>query len=107
MAIDWVAALQEQADLALRIATDVGKALDASVLTVEQVSRLYRMVEQGAQDFDAIVEIMGEHDLEDALVEAADTIEDTWLNLSVATANRLRSMLGLEPIDIGTDNEDI
>lgn len=64
-------------------------------------------MEQGVQDFDAIVEIMGEHDLEDALVEAADTIEDTWINLSVATANRLRSMLGLEPIDIGTDNEDI
>lgn len=65
------------------------------------------MVEHGAQDFDAIVEIMGELDLEDALVEAADTIEDTWIHLSVATANRLRSMLGLGPIDIGSDNEDI
>jgi hypothetical protein len=65
------------------------------------------MVEQGAQDFDAIVEIMDEHDVEDALVEAAETIEDTWINLSVATANRLRTMLGLAPIDIGSGNEDI
>jgi copper(I)-binding protein len=107
MAIDWVATLQVQADLVLEISTEVAKALDASDLAIEQASRLYRMVEQGARDFDAIVEIMDEHDVEDAIVEAAETIEDTWTNLSVATANRLRTMRGLKPIDIGPEDDGV
>jgi hypothetical protein len=104
MAVDWVTTLQEQADLVMEVAKDVANALDASDLTVEQASRLYRMVELGAQDFDRIVELMNEHDLEESFIDAAETIEDTWTNLSVATANRLRVMRGLDPIDIASDD---
>lgn len=102
MAIDWVATLQVQTDLVLEVSTEVSKAVDEPDLTVEQASRFYRLVEQGARDFDAIVEIMDEHDVEDAFIAAAETIEDTWTNLSVATANRLRTMRGLEPIASGS-----
>ncbi|TXR50453.1 hypothetical protein [Phyllobacterium endophyticum] len=104
MAVDWIATLQEQADFVMEVAKDVANALDASDLTIEQASRLYRMVELGAQDFDRIVELMSEHDMEEGFIDAADTIEDTWTNLSVATANRLRVMPGLEPIDIAPDD---
>lgn len=104
MAVDWVATLQEQAELVMKIANDVGSALDAYDLTVEQASRLYRMVELGAQDFDRIVAVMSEHNLEESFIDAADTIEDTWTNLSVATANKLRTMRGLAPIDIAPDD---
>jgi hypothetical protein len=107
MAIDWVATLQVQADLVLEISTEISKALDASDLTIEQASRLYRKVEQGARDLDAIVEIMDEHDVEDAFLEAAEIIEDAWTNISVATANRLRTMRGLEPIDICPDDDGV
>ena len=104
MAVDWVATLQEQADLVIDVAKDVANALDASDLTVEQASRLYRMVELGAQDFDRIVELLNEHDLDESFIDAAEIIEDTWTNLSVATANRLRVMRGLDPIDIAPDD---
>lgn len=104
MAIDWVATLQEQADLVMDVAKDVDNALAASDLTVEQASRLYRMVESGAQDFDRIVELLNEHDLDESFIDAAETIEDTWTNLSVATANRLRGLRGLDPIDIAPDD---
>lgn len=104
MAVDWVSTLQEQADLVMEVAKDVANALDASDLTIEQASRLYRMVELGAQDFDRIVEFMNEGDLEESFLDAAETIEDTWTNLSVATANRLRLMRGLDPIDIAPDD---
>jgi hypothetical protein len=46
MAVDWVAMLQEQADLVIDIGKNVTNTLDASDLTVEQASRLYRMMNQ-------------------------------------------------------------
>ena len=100
MQVDWVDTPQEQADLVMKVARDVANELDASDLTMEQASRLYRTVEQGAQDFDRIVELMNDQVLGQLFSEAAETIEDTWTNLSVATANRLRTMRGLDPIDV-------
>ena len=100
MAVDWIATLQHQADIVMEVAKNVAYALDASDLTIEQASRLYRMVELAAQDFDRIVKFMNEHDLDESFIDAAETIEDTWTNLSVATVNRLRVMRGMEPIDI-------
>ena len=46
------------------------------------------MVESGTQDFDRIVELLNKHALDESFVVAAETIEDTWTNPSVATANR-------------------
>lgn len=88
----------------MEVAQNVANAFGASDLTIEQASRLYRMVEFGAQDFDQIVKVMNEHDLDASFIDAAETIEDTWTNLSVATANRLRVMCGLDPIDIAPDD---
>jgi copper(I)-binding protein len=105
MVVDWIATLQEQLDLVMKVAKDVANALDASDLTVEQAFRLYRMVELQAQDFDRIVEFINDEDLEKRIINAAETIEDTWTNLSVATANKLRAMRGLDPIDIAADNQ--
>ena len=104
MAVDWIATLQYQADLVMEVAQNVANALGASDLTIEQASRLYRMVELGAQDFDQIVKLVNEHDLDWSFIDAAETIEDTWTNLSVATANRLRVIRGLDPIDIAPDD---
>ena len=58
------------------------------------------MVESGAQDFDRIVELLNKHALDESFIVAAETIEDTWTNPSVATANRLGLSRGLDPIDI-------
>jgi hypothetical protein len=100
MAIDWTATLQDQADFVTQIAADVAQTLDIPNLSATQAARLYRVVEQGAQTFDRILEEMDQHDLDDELSDAADTIADTWANLSIGAANKLRTIQGLEPIEI-------
>ena len=103
MATDWITTLQEQADFATQIAEDVKQTLKMPDLTATQAARLYRVVEDGAQTFDRIVEEMEQHDIDASLTEAADTIADMWTNLSIATANRLRVLQGLEPIEFPPD----
>ncbi|PSH70118.1 hypothetical protein CU102_03195 [Phyllobacterium brassicacearum] len=103
MATDWVTTLQEQADFATQIAEDVKQTLKMPDLTATQASRLYRVVEQGAQSFDRIIDEMEQHDIESSLTEAADTIADMWTSLSIATANRLRALQGLKPIEFPSD----
>jgi hypothetical protein len=100
MAIDWISTLQEQADFARQIADDVTQTLDIADLSAAQAARLYRVVEQGAQAFDRIIEEMEQHAIDDDLIEAAETIADVWTNLSVTTANKLRVMQGLAPIGL-------
>jgi hypothetical protein len=99
MAFDWVLTLQEQADFAKQIADDVTRTLEIADLSTAQAARLYRVVEQGAQTFDRILDEMDQHDIDDDLVGAAETIADIWTNLSVATANKLRVKQGLTPIE--------
>lgn len=106
MATDWLATLKEHGDLANRVATDVPIALGDPSLTIDQASRLYRVVETGAQDFDSIVELMQEEDLDESFYEAADALEDIWAELSVATANKVRTMQGLAPIEIDDDQDE-
>lgn len=103
MAIDWILTLQEQADFAKQIADNVAKTLESPHLTAMQASRLYRTVEQGASTFDRIIDEMEQHNLDDELTEAAETIADMWTNLSIATANKLRTIQGLKPIDFAPD----
>jgi hypothetical protein len=71
MAIDWVLTLQEQADFAKRIADDVTRTLEIADLSTAQAARLYRVVEQGAQTFDRILDEMEQHDIDDHLVGPA------------------------------------
>jgi hypothetical protein len=99
MAIDWILTLQEQADFAKQIADDVTQTLEIADLSAAQAARLYRVVEQGAQTFDRIIEEMEQHTIDNDLIEAAETIADIWTNLSVTTANKLRVMQGLAPIE--------
>lgn len=106
MPIDWIATLHEQGDVVAQMSSDVPKALSHSDLTLDQASRLYRAVEKGAQDFDRIVEDMQEYDLDDSLFEAADALEDIWSELSVATANKVRTMKGLAPIEMAPPEDD-
>lgn len=98
MAIDWIATLREQGDIAKRLAKDVPMALSDTSLTLDQASRLNGIVENGSKAFDRIVVDMQEHDLDASLFEAADALENIWCELSVATANKVRSMQGLTPI---------
>ena len=99
MTIDWISTMQEQAEFANLIADDVKQTLEIPDLSVAQATRLYRVVEQGAQTFDRIMEEMeSANDIDDELRDDAGSIADMWTNLSVTTANKVRSMQGLSPI---------
>ena len=105
MAIDWISTLQDQAEFVTRIAEDVTLTLELPQLSDVQVSRLFRVVEQGASTFDRIMEEMEQHeDIDNDLFEAAADIADTWTNLSISTANKLRALQGLAPIEFPLDN---
>lgn len=105
MAIDWISTLQEQAEFVTRIAEDVTLTLELPQLSDVQVSRLLLVVEQGASTFDRIMEEMDhDDDVDDDLFEAAADIADTWTNLSISTANKLRALQGLAPIVVPPDN---
>ncbi len=43
-------------------------------------------------------------DIDDDLFKAAADIADTWTNLSISTANKLRSLQGLPPIKFPAGN---
>lgn len=104
MAIDWISTLEEQAEFAKQIADDVMQTLEIPDLSPDEASRLYHVVEQGAQTFDRILEQMQEHEIDDELTDAADTIADMWTNLSVTTANALRALQGLKLIGFPPDD---
>ncbi|MBZ9605719.1 hypothetical protein [Phyllobacterium chamaecytisi] len=104
MAVDWITTLQEQAEFVTRIAEDVTLTLELPQLSDVQVSRLHRVVEQGASTFDRIIEEMEQHDdVDDDLLEAAADIADTWADLSISTANKLRALQGLPPIEFPSE----
>jgi light-regulated signal transduction histidine kinase (bacteriophytochrome) len=72
--------------------------LELPQLSDDQVSRLLRVVEQGASTFDRILEEMDQDDdVDDDLFEAAADIADTWkasgqnLTLGTRLGGRFRS----------------
>ena len=79
--------------------------LELPQLSDVQVSRLFRVVEQGASTFNRIMEEMEQDDgVDEDLFEAAADIADTWTKLSISTANKLRSLKGLAPIEVPPEN---
>ncbi|NTI03471.1 hypothetical protein G6K88_15720 [Agrobacterium rhizogenes] len=100
MAVDWVNVLKVQGDIARNMAKNVPEVLSRDDLTMAQASQVYRMVETCAQDFDKIVALMDEQDLDEAFYNLASTLEDLYSQLSVASANKVRTMQGLKPIEL-------
>jgi hypothetical protein len=106
MAVDWISTLQEQAEFVTRMAEHVRIALELPALSHVQVFRLHRSVEQGASTFDRMLDEIDEDDVENDLIQAAATIADSWTYLSILTANKLRALQGLAPIELPPENVD-
>lgn len=100
MSKNWVALVKEQGELAQQIAERVVQALSLPDLSSDQLNRLYRLVVQGSQDYEAFLEEMSEYDVPDGLEDAADAIDNIWSNLVIGVANESRKRQGLEPIEI-------
>lgn len=99
MAIDWIETLTAAGEIAKQAAIDMPKQLAAEDLTVLEASRLYSETERKAQAMDRLIEKMADEDVDDALLEAAEALQDIWDSLSIAAVNRLREMQGLPPVE--------
>ncbi|WMT88654.1 hypothetical protein NO932_08630 [Pelagibacterium sp. 26DY04] len=103
--MDWYEKLKKHGDLAQSFAHKVAEVLKDDTLTIDQASKLYRTVSAGAQTFDDFSSEMDEYDLHESMFEAAEAIESIWDKLTVAVANRVRTMQGLEPIEMPDDED--
>ncbi|UXN59133.1 hypothetical protein [Phyllobacterium zundukense] len=104
LTVDWMSTLEEQVEFLAQIAEDVARTLALPDLSDAQALRLYLVVEQGGSTFDRILAEMDEDDVEDDLFEAAADIADILTSLSISTANKLRAMEGLAPIEFPPDD---
>lgn len=82
-----------------RLERNVFDALEQSELTLDLACRIYHDVEQSAQAFDGLVDKMQDFDLDDAAFDLADKLEDILAKLSIASANKVRILQGLEPYE--------
>lgn len=106
MATDWRAALVDSADMARQVASEIPAVVESSSITLDQAALLYNGIERCAQALDRTVDEMQHHDVDEALTEAAEQIADLWAVLSVAAANKVRTLQGLRPMQCPGDEYD-
>lgn len=106
MSIAWTARLIIAGDIAKEAAGTLPQRLAADDLTVLEASHMYFETERNAQAMDSLVDMMAEEDVDDALLEAAEALQDIWDSLTIAAVNRMRELQGLPPIEIAVSDED-
>lgn len=90
MAQDWATILQDEADNVDEMTESMAALLSSPDVTQEQISRAYNAVEGAARRFEHFVTDLEEQDVDDAVLEAAETIQDKWDALSVRVGGHLR-----------------
>lgn len=88
MAVDWRAALAEQAEVVTRTAENVPRALADPRITREQARTIYKRVVEGSQAFEQFLELMAENCDDDDLYDAAEQLDDIWSKLVILAAER-------------------
>lgn len=106
MPIDWMTRLILAGDIAKEAAGTLPQRLAAEGLTVLEASHMYSETERNAQAIDELVEMMADEGADDALLEAAEVLQDIWDGLTIAAVNRLRELQGLPPVEIAASDED-
>jgi hypothetical protein len=77
----------------------VRKLLRSTDLTPEHHQRIRQIVEESAVSFGKILNAMREDNVSGELYDAAKTIEQAWLMLSLAAGNNVRSTMGVLSVD--------
>ena len=107
MSIDWTTRLILAGDIAKEAAGTLPQRLAADDLTVLEASHMYSEAERNAQAIDELVEMMADEGADDALLEAAEALQDIWDGLTIAAVNRLRELQGLPPVEfVELDKDD-
>jgi hypothetical protein len=101
---DWINLMRAHTEMTKEMASEVPKALADPDLTLEMASSLHSAVEKLAQKFESFFGEMEECDLDENLFDenffkVAESLEDIWDKLAVDTANKVRTMQGLKPIE--------
>lgn len=90
----WIDQLRNHGDYTRKMAADLPRALAIPELTLEQASRLYKLIEAAAQKFDAFLAKMDGENLPETACEAAEALENTWAAMAITAANKVRTMKG-------------
>ena len=93
MAAEWISRLKGHADLIEKLVQEVPKALARPSLTLEQAERLHAVIEKGAHDFDELLQIMDQTDVDEQYREAAENLARIWQRLSNEAEVKVRSMI--------------
>ena len=93
MAAEWISRLKGHADLIQKPVREVPKALARPSLTLEQAERLHAVIEKGAHDFDELLQIMDQTDVDEQYRQAAENLARIWQRLSTEAEVKVRSMI--------------
>jgi len=94
MAIDWVAALRVQDDLAKNVAKEIRKALDRPDLTPDQAKRICDLVDLGLERFERFIASAAEQNLSPSYYAALHILTDKWHALALEASSRFESLAG-------------
>jgi hypothetical protein len=92
MAAEWIPRLKGHAELVQRLVKEIPKALDRPSLTFDQVTRLHTVIEKGTRDFDEVLQLMDDAEVEETDRQTAESLARTWQHLSDAAEEKVRSL---------------
>ncbi|MDQ0997872.1 hypothetical protein QFZ34_003054 [Phyllobacterium ifriqiyense] len=87
-----VARLKQHADLVQQLVKQVPAALSKPSLTLEQVSRLHRVIQKGVDDFKEVQELVNKPGLDETYSRAAGSLAKIWSHLSSAAEARMQDL---------------
>ena len=87
-----VARLKQHADLVQQLVKQVPAALSKPSLTLEQVSRLHRVIQKGVDDFKEVQELVNRPGLDETYSRAAGSLAKIWSHLSSAAEARMQDL---------------
>lgn len=87
-----VARLKQHADLVQQLVKQVPAALSKPSLTLEQVSRLHRVIQKGVDDFKEVQELVNKPGLDETYSRAAGSLAKIWSHLSSAAEARMEDL---------------
>ncbi len=100
---EGVARLKQHAGLVQKLVKQVPAALANPGLTLEQLSKLNRLIQRGIDDFKNVQTLVNEPGLEGTYKRAASSLEKIWLHLSSATEARMNDLAKNESYESGSE----
>ncbi|RCW77695.1 hypothetical protein [Phyllobacterium bourgognense] len=89
---DWIPRLKGHAGLLEKLVREVPKALNRTSLTLDQAARLQAVIEKGVRDFDEVLQLADQTDVDEKYRETADSLARTWQHLCDEAEDKVRSM---------------